>query len=255
MAATFSAPAFGQDCAPDPKAEAIFVRAIPEPLTLALADGSLVRLADIDVPPFPPENPTAARAHDFLAASVVGRPVRLRLATPPVDRYGRLRAYAFVDRSADVQGLDGAVQQAMLLHGIARLGARVEDVVCTAGLRAVERKARLAGTGLWSDPQYSVKRADEPAALRRLRGHLVLVEGRVLSVRESGGTVYLNFGRRWSEDFTVTVARRNLKRLAAGGVVPKQLERRTVLVRGWLEERGGPWIELTRPEQIEVVGN
>jgi len=24
-------------------------------------------------------------------------------------------------------------------------------------------------------------------------------------------------------------------------------------VRGWIEERGGPWVDATRPEQIELV--
>jgi hypothetical protein len=62
------------------------------------------------------------------------------------------------------------------------------------------------------------------------QGRFALVEGRVLSVRESGATIYVNFGRRWTEDFTVTI-----------------------LVRGWIEERGGPWIEATRPEQIEFA--
>jgi hypothetical protein len=26
-----------------------------------------------------------------------------------------------------------------------------------------------------------------------------------------------------------------------------------VRVRGWIEERGGPWIEAARPEQIEIT--
>ena len=26
-----------------------------------------------------------------------------------------------------------------------------------------------------------------------------------------------------------------------------------VRVRGWIEARGGPWIEATRPEQIEIT--
>jgi len=26
-----------------------------------------------------------------------------------------------------------------------------------------------------------------------------------------------------------------------------------VRVRGWIEERGGPWVEAARPEQIEVA--
>ena len=80
-----------------------------------------------------------------------------------------------------------------------------------------------------------------------------MVRGRVLSVRESGGTIYVNFGRRWSEDFTVTIAKRNERAFAAAGVEPKSLAGHRVEVRGWIEERGGPWIDAVRPEQIRVV--
>ena len=36
---------------------------------------------------------------------------------------------------------------------------------------------------------------------------------------------------------------------AAAGLEPKKLAGRRVRVRGWIEERGGPWIEAARPEQ------
>jgi hypothetical protein len=63
----------------------------------------------------------------------------------------------------------------------------------------------------------------------------------------------VNFGRRWSEDFTVTVSKRHERSFAAAGLEPKKLENRRIRVRGWIEERGGPWIEAIRPEQIEIV--
>ena len=63
----------------------------------------------------------------------------------------------------------------------------------------------------------------------------------------------MNFGRRWSEDFTVTIAKRNERIVRGAGLDLKALARRTIRVRGWVEERGGPWIEVTRPEQIEVL--
>ena len=77
----------------------------------------------------------------------------------------------------------------------------------------------------------------------------------MISVRESGATIYVNFSRKWSEDFTVTIAKRNERMLKAAGLDVKRLERRTVRVRGYVEERGGPWIDVTLPEQIEIVGD
>jgi hypothetical protein len=74
-----------------------------------------------------------------------------------------------------------------------------------------------------------------------------------MSVRESGATIYMNFGRRWTQALTVTLLRREAKRFAAAGVEPKQLEGRRVRIRGWLEQRTGPTIEATAPEQIEFA--
>jgi hypothetical protein len=75
----------------------------------------------------------------------------------------------------------------------------------------------------------------------------------VVSVRESGATIYVNFGRRWTEDFTVTILKRNVRSFTAAGLEPGRLAGRHIRVRGWIEERGGPWIEAARPEQIELT--
>ena len=99
-----------------------------------------------------------------------------------------------------------------------------------------------------------MKRAENPAEILAVRGRYTLVEGKVLSVRESGGTIYVNFGRRWTEDFTVTISKRNERAFAEAGLAPQRLQGRRVQVRGVVEKRGGPWIEALRPEQIEVVG-
>jgi hypothetical protein len=74
-----------------------------------------------------------------------------------------------------------------------------------------------------------------------------------VSVRDSGVTIYVNFGRRWSEDFTVTLLKRNERSFVDAGIEPKKLEGRRVRVRGWVEEHGGPWIEALHPTQIEIV--
>ena len=74
-----------------------------------------------------------------------------------------------------------------------------------------------------------------------------------MSVHPSGGTIYVNFGRRWTRDFTVIILRRLEKAFTAAGVEPKKLESRRIRVRGWIEQRGGPVITAETPEQIEVL--
>ncbi len=72
-------------------------------------------------------------------------------------------------------------------------------------------------------------------------------------MRESGATIYVNFGRRWTRDFTVTILKRQQRIFAAAGVDPKRLEGRRIRVRGWIEQRGGPIVAAETPEQIEVI--
>lgn len=216
------------------------VRNVADDATLWLDDGRSVRLDGIEVASVRPAPPLPARAGQAVILSG-------RSAVP--DRYGRLRAFVTVEG----QEADGPIQYAMLAAGQARVSGRGLDKPCLAALLEREGKARKAGLGIWATPEYAVRQADDAAAVRALRGRFALVEGRVLSVRESGGTIYVNFGRRWSEDFTVTIAKRNERIFTAAGLAPQRLERRQVRVRGWVEERGGPWIELTGPEQVELV--
>ena len=111
----------------------------------------------------------------------------------------------------------------------------------------------------------NVVNAETPTDVLARRGRFALVEGEVVSVRESGSTIYLNFGRRWSEDFAVTILKRNERNFAAVGLDLKGLEGRRVLVRGFIEARGrtgdgaagtvwaSPRMEAERPGQIETL--
>ena len=139
-------------------------------------------------------------------------------------------------------------------RGFARVSAQVGDRACAEELWARERAARQARLGLWgAEPYYAVTAAGSLTALTAGRGQFSVVEGRVASVRESGGIIYVNFGRRWSEALTVTISKRNERTFAAAGVDPRLLEHRRVRVRGTIEERSGPRIEARSPEQIEIA--
>lgn len=67
------------------------------------------------------------------------------------------------------------------------------------------------------------------------RGRFTLVEGKVVPVHASASTIGVNFGQRRSEDFTVTILKRNARQFTARGLA---------FARGappaWFEERGDP---------------
>jgi len=229
--------------------------------TVTLADGREVRLAAIEVPLLPPPQesnhdsdaaPGGMAAKNALDALAGGDEVVLRRAQTAADRYGRIVAYAYTVRDGD----EFFVQGEMIADGFARVGDQVGSRACAAALLAHENAARKAKLGLWADPYYDLIDAETPAAVLAHKGQFALVVGNVVSVHISGATIYVNFGRHWSEDFAVTVRKRNERTFAAAGLALQGLAGRRVIVRGFIEGRGAqgsPSIEATRPEQIETA--
>jgi len=206
--------------------------------TLLLADGRALRLAAIEPSPH-----GRAKLQELAA----GQTLRLQALGSDHDRYGRLTAFAFAGDG------DRSLQAVLLAAGEARVAARVGSRACAEALLAAEQDARAARRGLWADPNFAPLAAKNLSGLAAGKGLFMLVEGKVLSVRARGGTIYMNFGRRWTRDFTVVILRRREKEFAAAGVDPKQLEGRRIRVRGFVEQRRGPVIEAEWPEQIELV--
>lgn len=234
----FAAPAAAQDTCKLTALGTGEVAAVRDGRTLALADGREVRLTGIEVT----GNSTAA-----LQRLIGDQPVRLEGLRSEADRYGRVVAFVFVGAP------EQSVQQAMLQQGEARVAARAGSKACAGPLFAAERKARAEKRGLWADPNFALLPAENLTRLRAHRGRFTIVEGKVLSVRESGSTIYVNFGARWSQDFSVIILRRNQRIFNEAGVEPKRLQGRRIRVRGVLEERRGPLIEAGVPEQIEFA--
>ena len=232
------------------------VRAATDGRTLVLDDGREVRLDGIEVPLMLRVGrgtlaDSAETARSALARLAVGQKVELRQrVSGQADRYGRLRAFVYL-AGAPAGGKSAAHE--MLAAGYAQVAAQVGDRACVAELLGHERAARDAKLGLWGEPYYAVLRADSGTELLGGRGLFTLAEGKVLSVRESGGTIYVNFGRRGSQALTVTILKRQERIFVAAGVAPNRLENRHVRVRGWVEERNGPRIEASGPEQIEIL--
>lgn len=211
------------------------VASVTDGRTLKLADSREVRLAAIEAP------------SDGTALRTLASGKALRLERISDDRYGRLVAYAYRD------GDEKPLQFALLETGHARVSARIDDKGCADALLAAERRARAARLGLWADPNFAPLAAENLDGLAAAHGHFALVEGNILSVRESGATIYVNFGRRWTRDFTVTIPKRQRQSFAAAGLDPDRLQGRRIRVRGVIERRGGPVIEAAAPEQIELI--
>jgi endonuclease YncB( thermonuclease family) len=219
------------------------VAAVIDARTFRLEDGREVRLAGIE--PVYSENP--ADRTSALAAIVTGHEVTLAGEDDTPDRYGRQPAFVYLDHS------DTLVQGLLLAQGEALVSATVTSKDCALVLAAAEAEARLAKRGTWADSSV-IKNAESADDILAGIGRFMVVEGKVLSVRQAGATTYLNFGRNWTRGFAVTISRRMIAAFEAAGIVPKSLENRKIRVRGWVEARGGPRIEALRVGQIELLG-
>ena len=231
------------------------VTAVTDGDTVILDDGRVIRMIGTQAPKLPLDRvdfetwPLAPEARSALEAIALGKPVRLGFGGEQIDRYGRVLAHVFID------GPDGEIwaQRAMIGLGLARVYSFPDNRACLDLLFAAEGRARLGRLGIWADPYYSIRAADQPGELLARAGRYELVEGRILLAEKTGGRVYLNFGRFWKEDFTAVIEAPALRLFAEAGVDPLLLENALVRIRGWVDDRDGPRIEVTHPEQIEVL--
>jgi len=241
LVATLVSPVDAAGCSFEPQGEGR-VAAVIDARTFRLQDGREVRLAGIEPVVGDKANRAAA-----LAAIVAGHEVKLSGEDDTPDRYGRQPAFVFLD------GSETLVQGLLLAQGEALVSSDVTSKDCASVLNATEAAAREAKKGTWADPS-AIKNAESPGDILAGIGRFTVVEGKVLSVRQAGATTYLNFGRNWTRDFAVTISRRMLPAFEAAGVALKSLENRQIRVRGWVEARGGPRIEVLHVGQIELLG-
>ena len=234
-------PAIAAGCAFEPQGEGR-VAAVIDARTFRLDDGHEVRLAGIE-----PAVPDGTKAAAALSAIVGGREVTLHGQDDAPDRYGRQPAFVFLP------GSETPVQSELLRRGEALVSTEMANKDCAAELAAAETEARQAKAGTWADPA-AIKNAESPGELLTRIGRFTVVEGKVLSVRQAGSVTYINFGRRWTRDFAVTISRRVVPAFEAAGIILKSLENKRIRVRGFIEARGGPRIEAHTLGQIEVVG-
>lgn len=224
--------------------------------TVVLDSGLVVRLIGTQAPKLPlgregfPTWPLAPDAKSALERLVLNQPVQLGYGGEEVDRYERALAHLFVHEVAEEPVW---AQLHMVRTGLARVYSFPDNRQCLDQLFAGEAQARAERLGIWADPYYSVRTADRPAELAKLAGNYELVEGRVLLADQSGSRVYLNFGRIWKEDFTVVIEAPALRLFEKDGLDPLTLDGALVRIRGWVDNRDGPRIEVTHPEQIEVL--
>jgi endonuclease YncB( thermonuclease family) len=231
----------------------VTVAKIEPNLDIALADGRTLTLAGLDPPRDTPDHPRLALdARDRLAQWLDGREVAVRALADKPNRFGRIPARLFAappgTTSADI-----GIAEAILDAGLARYRPDAAAHPCRDLLLAAESEARATKIGLWADPYYAVLNTGDRAAFANPHGGMVIVEGVATNLGETAARYYLNFGPSRGSDFAITLPKRGANALEKAGLKVQDLVGKRLRVRGLLDATFGPQMELTDPDQLELI--
>jgi len=166
--------------------------------------------------------------------------VSLRGTEDPSDRYANVPLCFWGRRVASIG--------AALAERVGRVLPVIADGSCSSLLPA--GAARGAKRGIWNRAGV-IKNTESPDDILTRIGRLTVVESKVLSVRQAGTTTSLNFGRSFTADFAMAIARRMTPVDESAGMSLKSLENRQT--RFWVETRSGPRIAALHTGQIELL--
>ncbi|HEY8963686.1 MAG TPA: thermonuclease family protein, partial [Alphaproteobacteria bacterium] len=152
---------------------------------------------------------------------------------------------------AQVERDDGMwLQGALLYAGLAFVMTSPSNPDVADKMYELEIDARKRGAGLWGDPRWRVL---NPKEASDYANEYRIVEGKVFSTAMRNNTFYINFDRDWKTDFTVSIASDRRIAFAKAGMDMQKLNGKTLRVRGWIRNYNGPMLEITHPQQIEVL--
>lgn len=226
------------------------VAQIIDPQTLQLADGRIIALAGMDFPDMGlhQSGELAQLAAQILRDMLEGKEVRI-YQTEGKDwgRSNRMGHHiAHIARKSD-----GAWVQGVLLDlGLARVMTAQRNPEMAAQMYALEQAARSAKLGLWDGKIYKIL---SPVEAADSTDSFQIVEGKIESVSLNKNQVYLNFGKNWRDDFTVSIAPGDKRLFTKAGVDLMMLGGKTVRARGWVRSYNGAYMEIDHPQALEFV--
>lgn len=229
----------------------VTITRIDSDFEILLGDGLRVTLAGVEFA-YPTADAPSLREDAFrrLSGWLIGKQAFFVPLTQVPDRWGRVPARIF----ASGEGADApfvGVGETLLAEGHARFRPDRFAARCARFYLDAERQALRKKIGLWASANYAIVDAKDIRAFN-VKG-MIVAEGVIASIGEAGGLIYLNFGPRRGVDFAAVILKRDSGTFERAGLYPRGLSGRRVRVRGLIETRFGPRMEIASTSEIELV--
>jgi hypothetical protein len=211
---------------------------------VVLSDRRVVKLSGLYI---------AERSRDLVRDLYpVGTPIRLYVWSSAPDRWQRLIG-TFSRIPSPSEHLVISVHEELVSMGAALLDpAHGLPSLCLHELKYRENQAMMKKTGYW-DNKDAVLDAHIPQDLFAQHGRFQVVEGHVTHVGIRRYHTYINFGDRWTHDFSVRIDVKIWKNLEDQGITRARLEGKRVRIRGVIEKGAAPQINLGSPDALDIV--
>ena len=219
------------------------------PLTMKLDNGDIVRLSSLHLTDYTPDNagPFALTALKILKDMLEGQTVVIyQTKNKDLGRTNRMgHSLAHIARKSD-----GAWVQGILVGlGLTQVKTSQRNADMAAQLYALEQAARKSKDGIWAEDTVILNHTEAGEHLNSFQ----IVEGKIESAALKKNRIYLNFGRNWRDDFTVSIAPEDKRVFNKASINPLDWNGKSVRVRGWVDDYNGPYIEIDHPEAIEIL--
>lgn len=223
-------------------------------LTLLLKDGTIVRLAALDIPDFHIwENADYSEKSLKLLQKTLPEQTEVMLYQTRNPKKGRTTRMEHELAQVVLKKDDVWLQGLLLKDGLARVYTTPDNDALLDQMLKIEQNARKSKIGIWADDsEFKILTPDETADHM---GDLVIVEGVIQDIASIRNNLYLNFGKDWKKDFTVMINPNLRKKFAHDGAELMGLNHKTIRVRGYLREYNGPLIELEDSAHLEILQN
>ncbi len=237
-------PLWANTCAPPQQTERVKVRYVTDGDTLILTDNRKIRLIGINTPEVArkgkPAQPLAIRARDRLRQLLFqhGNQARLLYGEQQTDRYKRKLANLWLPD-------DSNLTAKLLREGLGWMIAIPPNIRFLDCYQHAEKTARTAGSGVWRQPDYAVKRS---AQLNLRNSGFQRVQGRIVRVNHGGGAIWVNLEGRFALRIPDQDTRWFRERPDQNWVG------RTIEVRGWVfATKGELRMNIHHPAMLQFV--